>query len=139
MLVPSSNMAGNEALMNLQSSASWQRDDLDVHMREMVSRAACSCVDEEACAAAKAIACLRTQDMKEGATTYISAHNLRTVFRLSDTLRRCDTSLYHLSRLPRSNRCRRPSPRYHGGRLARAVAKRFDKRWRAIKSSSSST
>jgi hypothetical protein len=134
-----SNMGGNEVLMNLQRRVKWQRNDLNVHMREMKSRAACSCVDEEACAAARAIACLRTQDMKEGATTYISAHDLRTGFRLSDTLRRCDTSYITFSDCPTVVDAVVQVSGITAARLVRAVAKRFDKRRRAIKSSSSST
>jgi hypothetical protein len=49
----------------------------------------------------------------ERATTYISAHDLRTVFRLSDTLRQCDTLYNTLLTTPRWW-IQMPSQQYQG-------------------------
>jgi hypothetical protein len=57
------------------------------------SRAPSSCAEEEVTAAARTIACLRTQDMKERATTYISAHCRAQFSRPLNTPGRCDNSV----------------------------------------------
>jgi hypothetical protein len=69
----------------------------------------------------------------ERATTYISAHDLRTVFRLSDTLRQCDTLYNTLFNYPAvvDTDAKSTVSRQAGWRvLSRSVS---DRRWRAIK------